>query len=141
MSYVPTNFWTNTKLRDFNDYNSWLNFMENNFVEGLENNIVLVLFYSGSQVYHPLYVIENNVVNSNLLWLPAANFKQLVLPMNNITLSLHSYDLSLQIHLCIGSCTIHHEILKAHVNILVILNLGVYTEIGAVTQHSLHKQM
>ena len=82
--------------------------MENNFVEGLENNVVLVLFYSGSQVYHPLYVIQNDVVNSNLLWLPAANFKQLVLPMNKITLYLHSYyDRSLQIHLCIGSCTIH----------------------------------
>ena len=42
-----------------------------------------------------------------MLRLLKGNFKQLVLPMNKTTLYLHSYDRSLQIHLCTGSCTIH----------------------------------
>ena len=49
----------------------------------------------------------NNVVNNNLLRLPEANSEQHVLPMNKITLYLHSYDPSVQIQPRTGICTIH----------------------------------
>ena len=92
-----------------NSYNSWLNFMENNSAE--EISIIKYCSFGsvrfGQSGVPPVICCTNNVVNNNLLRLPPANFKQLVLPMNKITLYLHSYHRSLQIHLCTGICKIH----------------------------------
>ena len=92
-----------------NNYNSWPNFMENKSAEG----IAIIKYCSfgsvrfGQSGVPPALCCANDVVNNNLLRLPPANFKQLVLPMNKITLYLHSYHRSLQIHLCTGICKIH----------------------------------